>query len=57
MKKIQIRLEGTIEVPDEATNDDIQEAVEFAVGLNGTMKTDNPIGSDLEWTDGEVEIN
>ena len=35
----------------------IQEAVEFAVGLNGTMKTDNPIGYDLDWTDGDVEIN
>ena len=56
MKRISIRIEGTIEVPDEATTDDIQEAVEFAVGLNGTMSMDNPIGYDLEWTDGEVEI-
>ena len=56
MKKINIRIKGTIEVPDEATTDDIQEAVEFAVGLNGTMKADNPIGYDLDWTDGEVEI-
>ena len=56
MKRISIRIEGTIEVPDEATTDNIQEAVEFAVGLNGTMSMDNPIGYDLDWTNGDVEI-
>ena len=54
--KVDIKIRGTIEVDDNATYGEIQEAVEFAVGLNGCMAVDNPVGMDLEWTDGNVEV-
>ena len=54
--KVDVKIKGTIEVDDSATYEEIQEAVEFAVGLNGSMATDNPVGMDLEWTDGNVEV-
>lgn len=44
-------------VPDEATDEQIVDAAEFAVGLNGQMEMDNPVGMDLEWKDGSVEID
>lgn len=53
---VNVRIEGTITVPDEATMDEIQEAVEFAVGLNGQMACENPVGYDLDWGKGDVEI-
>ena len=43
-------------MPDEATDEQIEEAVEFAVGLNGQMESDNPVGMDLDWKEGSVEI-
>lgn len=54
--KVEVRIEGVIEVDDNATEEQIQEAVEFAVGLNGQMALDNPVGYDLEWDNGDVEI-
>lgn len=57
MKEVSIRIEGTILVPDEATDEQIVDAAEFAVGLNGQMEMDNPVGMDLEWKDGSVEID
>lgn len=54
--KVDIEIRGTIEVPDKSTYEEVQEAVEFAVGLNGQMACDNPVGMDLEWTDGNVEV-
>ena len=54
--KVNIKIKGTIEVDDDATYEEIQEAVEFAVGLNGSMAVDNPVGMDLEWVDGNVEV-
>ena len=56
MKEVSIRIEGTILVPEDATDEQITEAVEFAVGINGQMSLDNPVGMDLEWNDGSVEI-
>lgn len=54
--KVEVRIEGVIDVSDDATEQEIQEAVEFAVGLNGQMAVDNPVGYDLEWDSGSVEI-
>lgn len=54
--KVEVRIEGVIEVDDNATEEQIQEAVEFAVGLNGQMALDNPVGYDLDWDSGDVEI-
>jgi len=54
--KVEVRIEGVIDVRDDATEQEIQEAVEFAVGLNGQMAVDNPVGYDLEWDNGSVEI-
>ncbi|MBR6031357.1 MAG: hypothetical protein IKP36_05270 [Bacteroidaceae bacterium] len=54
--KVEIRIEGVIEVDDNVTEEQIQEAVEFAVGLNGQMAIDNPVGYDIEWDKGDVEI-
>lgn len=55
--KVEVRIEGFIEVDDNATEEQIQEAVEFAVGYSGKMSLDNPVGMDLEWDDCDVEIN
>lgn len=54
--KVEVRIDGVIEVDDNATEEQIQEAVEFAVGLNGQMALDNPVGYDLDWDSGDVEI-
>ncbi len=54
--KVEVRIEGVIEVDDNATEEQIQEAVEFAVGYCGQMSLDNPVGMDLEWDDCNVEI-
>lgn len=54
--KVEVHIEGVIDVNDDATEQEIQEAVEFAVGLNGQMAVDNPVGYDLEWDSGSVEI-
>ena len=54
--KVEVRIEGVIEVDDNATEEQIQEAVEFAIGLNGQMAMDNPVGMDLDWDSGSVEI-
>ena len=56
MKEVTIRIEGTLQVPYDATESEIIEAVEFNVGINGQMSMDNPIGMDLVWSDGSVEI-
>ena len=55
--KVEVRIEGVIEVDDDATEEQIQEAVEFAIGYNGQMAMDNPVGMDLEWDNCYVEIN
>lgn len=56
MKEVTIRIEGTMLVPDTATDAQIEEAVEFCVGLNGQIDLDNPVGMDLIWSNGSVEI-
>ena len=54
--KAEVRIDGVIEVDDNATEEQIQEAVEFAVGLNRQMALDNPVSYDLDWDSGDVEI-
>ena len=54
--KVEVRIDGVIEVDDNATEEQIQEAVEFAVGLNRQMALDNPVSYDLDWDSGDVEI-
>ena len=56
MKQIDIKIKGTIEVPDEATYEEIEKAVKFSVGLGCEIELDNPIGDEIEWVDGDVEI-
>ena len=57
MKEVTVRIEGTLQVPEEATESEIIEAVEFNIGLNGQMELDNPIGMELEWIEGSVDID
>ncbi|MBQ9638823.1 MAG: hypothetical protein IJV22_04630 [Bacteroidales bacterium] len=49
MKTIDVTISGRLLVPEEASYDEIYEAVRFNVGLNGQMSIDNPVGMDLEW--------
>lgn len=56
MKQVRVHINGYISVPDEATDKQIEEAVEFAVGINGNMSKDNPVDYDLEWESGWVQI-
>lgn len=51
MKVVYVMIRGSLLVPEEATDEQIYEAVRFSVGLNGQKATDNPVGDDLEWID------
>ena len=53
--KVEVRIEGVIEVDDNATEEQIQEAILFQLGI-GSMDVDNPVG-EPDWDDADVEIN
>lgn len=52
--KVEVRIEGSIEVDDNATEEQIEEAVLFQLGVGG-MKMDNPVG-EPDWNDADVEV-
>jgi hypothetical protein len=52
--KVRVRIEGTIDVPDSATTEQIEDAVYVHLGL-GSMSVDNPVGTP-DWDDADVEI-
>lgn len=53
--KVSVRIEGTIDVDDSATEEQIEEAVYFQLGYGG-MSIDNPVG-EPDWNDVYVEVN
>ena len=57
MKEVEMRIFGTLKVPDGADEDEIIEAIEFNVGLSGSMASDNPVSDYLDWVDGCVTVS
>ncbi len=58
LKKVEIRLE--IDVPDNATNQQIEDWVSFQVGLLGSCSGDNPmVDMDLDplWINSYVSVD
>lgn len=53
--KVNVRIEGTIDVDDSATEKQIEDAVYFQLGY-GSMAMDNPVG-EPDWDDVDVEVN
>ena len=57
MKEVEVSIFGTLKVPDDADEDEIIEAIEFNVGLSGSMASDNPVSDYLDWVDGCVTVS
>lgn len=57
MKEVEVIIYGTLKVPDDADEDDIIEAIEFNVGLSGSMASDNSVSDYLDWVDGRVTVS
>lgn len=54
MKKVRVQIDGYVSVPDEATKEQVEEAVNFQLGF-GSMSVENPVGEpDWEWVDVDV---
>ncbi|MEW6691579.1 MAG: hypothetical protein AB1340_01940 [Pseudomonadota bacterium] len=52
-----VRVEFSVQVPDKVTDDQIEEWVEFELGVLGGMSGDNPLSDrDLEAESGSVRI-
>ena len=43
MREVEVTIFGTLQVPDDADEDEIIEAIEFNIGLNGQMASDNSV--------------
>ncbi|MBR5950748.1 MAG: hypothetical protein IKZ87_04865 [Actinomycetaceae bacterium] len=56
MKSVKINIVGYIRVPDEATEKDIEEAVEFNVGLRCQIASENPVGDSPNWENGWANV-
>ncbi len=54
MKKVRIVIDGYVEVPEEATKKQIEDAVHFQLGL-GSMGMDNPVG-EPDWDYADVNV-
>ena len=54
-KKIGVRIDGYIKVDDNVTEEQIEEAVYFSLGM-GSLSLDNPVG-DPDWDYADVEIS
>lgn len=53
-----IQVKFTMEVPEKATNEEIQKWLEFELGANGNLSCDNPlISSGLEADSFSVEFD
>ena len=57
MKEVEVKIFGTLKVPDDADEDEIIEAIEFNVGLSGGMASDNSVSDYLDWVDGSVTVS
>ena len=53
--KVRVRIDGCVEVDDDATEDQIREAVMFQIGFGG-MAVDNPVG-EPDWEDADMEVD
>ena len=57
MREVEVTIFGTLKVPDGADEDEIIEAIEFNIGLNGSISSGNPMMDDLDWVDGCVTVS
>ena len=57
MREVEVSISGTLKVPDGADEDEIIEAIEFNIGLNGCISPGNPMMDDLDWVDGYVIVS
>ena len=57
MKNIAFNVEGYIKVPDNATKEEIEEALRFYFEISDTMLADNPIDVDLADANGNIKYN
>ena len=57
MREVEVTIFGTLQVPDDADEDEIIEAIEFNIGLYGWMASDNSVGDYLDWVDGHVTVS
>ena len=57
MREVEVSISGTLKVPDCADEDEIIEAIEFNIGLNGSIPSGNPVMDDLDWVDGYVIVS
>lgn len=53
--KVKVKIEGLIDVPAEATEEDIKDALYVQIGF-GSMAADNPV-EEPDWVDAEIEID
>lgn len=57
MKNIAFNVEGYIKVPDNATKEEIEEALRFYFEISDTMLADNPIDVDLADANNDLRYN
>ena len=57
MKNIAFNVEGYIKVPDNATKEEIEEALRFYFEISDTMLADNPIDVDLAYANNDLRYN
>ena len=55
MKKVRVQIDGYVSVPDDATKEQIEDAVNFQLGF-GAMDVDNPIG-EPDWERVDVDVS
>ena len=57
MKNRAFNVEGYIKVPDNATKEEIEEALRFYFEISDTMSADNPIDVDLADANNDLRYN
>ena len=55
IKKVRVEIDGYVDVPEEATTEQIEEAVYFQMGLRA-MSANNPVG-EPDWEYADVEVH
>ena len=53
--KVRVTIDGFIDVDDDATQEQIEDAVYFQLGIGG-MDADNPVG-DPDWSNADVDVH
>lgn len=54
-KKVRVKIDGFVDVPEEATTQQIEEAVYFQLAL-GPMSANNPVG-EPDWSNADVDVH